>query len=82
MNSQILWRLWIPDNGFPSRAFGFGAALGIVSSLVLGKKEQTKDNPNYKSEYRIMGLAFLGIIFVWCSYPILVISSLFNSKDS
>jgi hypothetical protein len=38
VNSQILWRLYIPDNGFPSRAFAFGGALGLFSSLVLGKK--------------------------------------------
>lgn len=38
LNSLLLWRLYIPDNGFPLRAFGFGGALGLVSSLILGKK--------------------------------------------
>lgn len=77
LNSQILWRLYIPDNGYPSRAFAFGGALGIVSSIILGKRELTKGNPNYKSSYKTMALAFLGIIFVWCAYPILVLSNVY-----
>ena len=38
INSMILWRLWIPDNGYPSRAFAFGSVLGIISSLILGQR--------------------------------------------
>ena len=38
LNSMILWRLWIPDNGYPSRAFAFGSVLGIISSLILGQR--------------------------------------------
>ena len=79
-NSQILWRIYIPDTGYPSRAFAFGGALGIVSSIILGKKEQTKENQNYRSSYKIMALAFLGIIFVWCAYPILVLNSVYESE--
>ena len=38
LNSMILWRLWIPDNGYPSRAFAFGSVLGIISSFILGQR--------------------------------------------
>jgi hypothetical protein len=38
LNSALLWRLWIPDNGYASRAFCFGSVLGLVSSLVLGQR--------------------------------------------
>lgn len=79
VNSQILWRLVIPDNGYPSRAFAYGGMLGLVSSFILGKRELTKNNLNFKSSYKIMALAFLGIIFVWCSYPILVLSNVYTS---
>ena len=79
VNSQILWRLYIPDNGYPSRAFAYGGMLGLISSLVLGKKNLTINNPKFKSNYKIMALAFLGIIFVWCSFPILVLSSVYTS---
>ena len=79
VNSQILWGLYIPDSGYASRAFGFGGMLGIVSSIILGRKDKSKDNPNYKSSYKIMALAFLGIIFVWCAFPILVLSTSYNS---
>ena len=79
VNAQILWRLYIPDNGYPSRAFAYGGMLGLVSSLVLGKKNLTINNPSFKSSYKIMALAFLGIIFVWCSFPILVLSNVYTS---
>ena len=79
VNSQILWRLFIPDNGYPSRAFAYGGMLGLVSSFILGKREKTINNPNFRSSYKIMALAFLGIIFVWCSYPVLVLSNVYTS---
>lgn len=79
VNSQILWRLFIPDNGYPSRAFAYGGMLGLVSSFILGKRELTKNNLNFRSSYKIMALAFLGIIFVWCSYPVLVLSNVYTS---
>jgi hypothetical protein len=82
INSQILWRLFIPDNGYPSRAFAYGATLGIVASIIASKRDKTVNNPNFRSSYKIMALAFLGIIFVWCSYPVLVLSSVFNSQNS
>lgn len=65
----------MPDTGYPSRSFAFGGALGLVSSLVLGKKNLTANNPYYSSRYRVMGLALLGIIFVWCAFPILLLGS-------
>lgn len=79
LNSQILWRLYIPDNGFASRAFGFGGMLGVVSSLVLGKKELTVYNENAVNSYYLRTLAFLGVIFVWCCYPILTLASTYTS---
>lgn len=44
LNSQLLWRYFVPDTGYSLRAFGFGGALGIVSSLVLGQKNLTEKN--------------------------------------
>lgn len=70
------------DNGYPLRAFAYGGALGLVSSLVLGGKELTKDNPNYKSSYNTMALSFLGIIFVWCAFPVLILSDTYNSNGN
>lgn len=81
INSQILWRLYIPDNGYPSRAFAYGGMLGLIASLVLNKRDKTLNNNNFRSSYKIMALAFLGTIFVWCSYPILVLSSVYDSQN-
>jgi hypothetical protein len=80
LNSQLMWRFYFPDNGFPSRAFGFGGALGLVSSLVLGKRHLTINNSHFSSRYRVMGLAMLGIVFVWCSFPVLLLTSVFESS--
>lgn len=82
LNSQLLWRLYIPDNGWPSRAFGFGGALGLVSSLIFGKRSLTEKNPNYLSSYHLRTLPFLGAIIVWCCFPILVTTDLYNSAQS
>lgn len=68
------------DTGYPLRAFAFGGALGLVSSLVLGKKELTRENDNYFSRYKVMGLALAGLALVWCSYPIVLLSSTYESN--
>ena len=78
-NSQILWRLWILDSGYPSRAFAYGGTLGIVSSFVLGKRELTEKNENYRSNYRQMSLSLLGTVFVWCLFPLLVLGDVYVS---
>ena len=77
VNSQLLIRYNITDNGYPSRAFAFGGALGITSSLLLGKKDLTEKNPNFRSSYRVMGMSLLGIILVWCVFPVLVLSDVY-----
>lgn len=79
INSQLLWRFFWPDTGYPSRAFAFGSVLGIISSLILGKKNLTDKNPNYSSKYRVMGLGLLGVIFVWCSFPILLMETTYET---
>lgn len=79
LNSQLLWRFVWTDTGYPLRAFAFGGALGLVSSLILGKKDLTASNLNYFSRYKVMGFALIGMIFVWSSFPIMLLSSTFES---
>jgi hypothetical protein len=81
INAQLLNRFFIPDNGYPSRAFAYGGMLGLISSFVLGKRDLTVNSSFFRSSYKIMALAFLGIIFVWCSYPVLVLSSTYTSVE-
>lgn len=80
-NSQILWRLYMVDNGYPIRAFGFGGALGIISSLILGKRNLTEKHPFFRSSYRNMALSFFGIIIAWCVYPVFALSSPYNATN-
>lgn len=81
LNSQILWRLFIPDNGFASRAFAFGGMLGLISSIILGKKDLTIHNDNVINTYYLRTLALLGVIFVWCCFPILTLVNTYNTVN-
>lgn len=74
--------MFIPDNGFPSRAFAYGGALGLVSSLISPYRAYTVNNSNFVSTYSLRTFAFLGIILVWCTYPILVTVDVYNSTKS
>lgn len=65
----ILWRLWIADNGYGFRIFLFGSVTGIISSLLLGKRESTKQHQNFYSRYQFQTLGLLGAIFVWILLP-------------
>lgn len=79
INSQILWRMFIPDNGYPSRAFAYGGTLGLISSILVSKRKETNNHSAFKSSSRTMAVAFLGTVLVWCSYPILVLSGVYTS---
>lgn len=82
VNSQLLWRLFSVDNGYSMRALAFGGSLGITSSLILGKRSETANHPSFKSSYRQMALAFLGIIIVWCIYPILALANVYTGNNN
>ena len=76
-----MWRFFIPDTGYPSRAFAFGSVLGIVSSNVLDNPNLTYGNVNYTSRYKLMGLAMIGAILIWCTLPIVLLSSVYTSTS-
>lgn len=69
------------DNGYPIRAFAFGGSLGIISSLILGKRNLTEKHPFFRSSYRNMALSFFGIIIAWCVYPVFALSNTYNSTN-
>ena len=41
VNNGLLWRWAIEDVGFCSRVFVYGSFLGLISSLILGKRDTT-----------------------------------------
>lgn len=72
VNSQLLFRWFITDVAFGYRIVIFGAVLGIVTAIILGKRPQsTFRNAAYRSEYRFMAFALLGFAFTFVSLPIL-----------
>jgi len=38
VNNQLFWRYGISDTGYGMRIFVFGGFMGLISSLLLGKK--------------------------------------------
>lgn len=38
VNAQLFWRFSISDTGFGMRIFIFGGFMGLISSIILGKK--------------------------------------------
>ena len=70
LNSQLLWRFFILDSGYPSRAFAFGGALGLVCSLILNQRTLTLHNSNYLSSYYLRTLSLFGAVLLWCCYPV------------
>lgn len=49
VNAQLIYRWFITDNGFGCRIFLFGSIVGVVMSILLGKKETTVAHPSYRS---------------------------------
>ena len=48
--------------------------------MILGKRKHTIKNTNYFSSYRIMGMALIGLIIVWCTFPIILLSTTYHSS--
>lgn len=69
LNEEVFFRLQIEDNGFGSRIFLFGSTMGIIISLLLGKKDLTANHPNFYSRYNFQTFGLLGAIFVWILLP-------------
>lgn len=75
---MIFWRIFVTDAGFGMRIFLFGGTFGLFSSLILGKKETTKDHPRFISDYYFQSMNLLGAIIIWCLLPVLCWSDLWH----
>ena len=69
-NEAIFWRISVLDGGFAGRIFLFGSTLGLISSLILGKRDLTKDNRNYFSTKSYQTLSLVGTVFIWIFIPV------------
>lgn len=68
-NEAIFWRISVLDAGFAGRIFLYGSSLGLVSSLILGKKNLTKNSRNYYSSKSYQTLSLIGAVFIWVFIP-------------
>ena len=82
INSAVFNRFFIIDNGFGMRGFLFGGLLGLIISLVIGKKPETLQHDRFKSHYHIQALTFIGAIIVCLTYPNVISAGLLTGTNS
>lgn len=80
VNAQLFWRFYISDTGFGMRIFIFGGFMGLISSVILGKKETTVGHRRYMSVYASRAFGILGLLIIFCTFPCLVAGSLFRTS--
>jgi len=49
VNAQLIYRWFITDNGFGCRIILFGAVVGLIVAVLLGRRETTKEHREYRS---------------------------------
>lgn len=72
LNEGVFWNLFIEDNGYGMRIFLFGSSMGIITSLILGKREKTAQHPEYTTDYDhqftgLVGSVFICVLLPWLS---------------
>jgi hypothetical protein len=82
INNQLLWRYYVSDTGYGMRIFIFGGIMGLISSVILAKKDTTINHPRYMSIYSSRGLGLLGLCFSFCFFPCLVAAGLYKASDN
>lgn len=82
LNAQFIWRWYIPDSAFGMRTILFGGVFGLVAGVLLGHKDKTINHPMYKSDYREMSMAILGVLFVIVCYPFMATLTIFTGTTN
>lgn len=82
VNNGLLWRFFVFDIGYGLRIFLYGSFLGLLSALILGKRESTINHIHFNSSYTIQSLSLLGLVFVWCSFIFLQTANLYTVANS
>ena len=51
--------------------FAFGAAFGLTMAVILDRRYTTVLHPKFRSGKENGVIAFLGMVFLWCLFPVL-----------
>ena len=82
VNTQLFWRFAIFDTGFGMRIFVYGAMMGLISSVILGRKNTTVGHTRYMSLYSSRSFSLLGLLIAFCTFPTLVAGSLYQTSTN
>lgn len=64
------------------RIFIYGAMMGLMSSVILGRRDTTIDHPRYMSLYSSRSFSLLGLLIAFCTFPALVAGSLYQTSTN
>lgn len=64
------------------RIFLFGGVMGLVASIIQGRKDTTINSPRYISVYASRGFGILGLCVQFCVFPCLVAASLYKASTN
>lgn len=82
VNSQIFYRFAIYDSGYGMRIFLYGAFVGLISTVLLDRRQTTVNHIRYMSTYESRGLSLLGLLVQFCTFPCLVAASLYLTSNN
>lgn len=80
LNSQLLWRLYITDVGYGMRVLIFGPMMGIIAACLLGKRETTFENKEYRGLYNSRVLSLVGFALMLCAYPFFIVAGVYTQS--
>lgn len=78
VNSQLLWNFKITDIGYGMRIFIFGSLMGLISSIILGRRNTTSDHYYYRSVYATRSMGLVGLVIVFAAFPMLSVAGVYN----
>lgn len=80
LNDTLFNRFYIADQGFGMRGFLFGGILGLILTLIIGKKDISSSHPNFSSSYMTQAITFVGTVLVCLTFPNLICAGLITER--
>jgi hypothetical protein len=56
--------------------------MGLISAVILGRRDTTINHAGYYSSYSSRGIALLGFIFTFCAFPYLSVAETYHTSQN